>query len=275
MHGTDAQDAHGYSRTDEQAVKCYLAADEACINWADEALGKKVTKGQSLPITHSLQGHPTSGRNWMHLIDKILIDEMGFKTTTHNRCIQVRGEGDNLALLLRQVDDMLMGTDGIEMAKEMSDKTGKHTKFDHEEDLPMPFLGLAHDYNGVDIEQYSDCIHKSSKSHIERLLKTHGWEKESPKLELETDAPKRPIAPISPDCLHSICKAKGPVEGTIEHQILEKDEGFSCRTSLGELMFSCVTSRPDIGCAISTLSEFASAPSKEHCKHLKGAAKYL
>ena len=63
---------------------------------------------------------------------------------------------------------MLIGTTDMEIAKAISDEIGKHVKFDHETDIPMTFLGLVEDYNGVDIEQYSDCIHISSKSYIER-----------------------------------------------------------------------------------------------------------
>ena len=34
-------------------------------------------------------------------------------------------------------------------------------------------MGLAKDYNGVDVEQYSDCVCVSAQAYIERLLKTH------------------------------------------------------------------------------------------------------
>ena len=84
-----------------------------------------------------------------------------------------------MILLLRQVDDMLVGTTSEEIAKKLSDEIGRLVKFDFEEGVPMKFLGLVKDCNGIDIEQHSDCIHISSKSCTERLLRTHGWEKET------------------------------------------------------------------------------------------------
>ena len=101
IFGADATDAHAHSQVDANAIKCYLAADNACINWAEKVSGKKAKKGQVLPIIHSLQGHPTSGRNWMHLIDKILIEKMGFRTTTHDGCVYIRGKGKDLTMVLR------------------------------------------------------------------------------------------------------------------------------------------------------------------------------
>ena len=46
----------------------------------------------------------------MKLTDDVLVNKLGFKTTTHDRCIHTKGEGDDLILLSRQVDDMLVGT---------------------------------------------------------------------------------------------------------------------------------------------------------------------
>ena len=51
-----------------------------------------------LPIKNSLQGIPQSGRNWMHMIDKVLIQKLGLTTTTHDQCINKRGSGDNASI---------------------------------------------------------------------------------------------------------------------------------------------------------------------------------
>ena len=65
----------------------------------------------------------------------------------------------------------------------------------------------------------------------------------------------KPITPLSRDCLTSIYEEQGPKEGTVEHVIMEKKQGFNYRTLLGELMYSYVTSRLDIGYTITTLSK--------------------
>ena len=38
-----------------------------------------------LPVNHTLQGHPESGKMWINMIDNILINQLGFRTTTHDR----------------------------------------------------------------------------------------------------------------------------------------------------------------------------------------------
>ena len=110
----------------------------------------------------------------MKLTDDVLIDKLGFTTTTHDRCIHTEGEGNDLILLLRQVDDMLAGTTSGDTAEKSADDMGRLVKFDFEEGIPMKFLGLVEDHNGIDVEQHSDCIHISSKSHIKQLPRTHG-----------------------------------------------------------------------------------------------------
>ena len=118
----------------------------------------------------------------------------------------------------------------------------------------------------------------SSRAHIKRLLKIHGWEEEStndppPCKEGETDGHLH--APLPADCLSKIFKEEGPKEGTIEHAILEKKQGFEYRVVLGELMYAMCTGRPDICYAITTMSKFSSSPSEYHYKLLKDIARYL
>ena len=59
-------------------------------------------------------------------------------------------------------------------------------------------------------------------------------------------------------------KEVGPLEGSVDHTILEKNNGFGYRTLLGELMYAYITYRPDIGYAITSLSKFSTRPSAVH-----------
>ena len=45
----------------------------------------EISKIQVLPVYHALQGHPESGKMWIKLINNIIINELGFHTTTHDR----------------------------------------------------------------------------------------------------------------------------------------------------------------------------------------------
>ena len=60
----------------------HLTIDDAYYEWYKEKTGKSLNRRYVLPMLHSLQGHPESGKMWMKLIDRILIKDLGFVTTT-------------------------------------------------------------------------------------------------------------------------------------------------------------------------------------------------
>ena len=277
VYGADVIDAYAHAAA--TGIKTCLTCDDAHREWACKALGKEVPKGHVMEVLHSSQGHPLSGEQWMQMIDDILVNKLGFTTTTHDRCIykQITKSGETI-FLLRQVDDILIATNNQAIAESITKRTGEHVKFKHEQELPITFMGIVEDYNGCDVSQFKDSILLSSKSYIERMLKTHGWERESPNAKPtckdgETDG--HLVSPLPADCLSKLFNEIGPEEGTIEHAILEKKQGFEYRVLLGELMYSMATSRPDIAYAATTMSKFSSNPSEYHYKLLKGVAKYL
>ena len=130
-----------------------------------------------------------------------------------------------MILLICQVDDICTACLNEELAKDITNQIGEKVKFQHEESLPITFLGLVRDYTGVDIQQYSTAISISAEGYIERLLKTHGWDKPSSK-ESDSEHSTKPIAPLPTDCLQSIYQEQGPREGTIQHTVLEKKHKF-------------------------------------------------
>ena len=188
-----------------------------------------------------------------------------------------------MILVLRQVDDFLIGCDNEDIARKLTDKIGKKIQFKLEEEkgtLPITYLGLVEDYNGVDIEQTSRKIKMSAKTYLQRFLQTHGWDTASDGEIQDTsfkDCMKssRPISPLPPDCVDQLFKQTGPKEGSPEALILEKKSGFVYRTVLGEVMYAYITARPDIGYSVTTLSKFSSDPSAYHYKQLRHVAKYL
>jgi len=65
------------------------------------------------------------------------------------------------------------------------------------------------------------------------------------------------------------------VENTRKHKALEVEQGFRCRSVLGEILFACALCRPNIGHAATTLAKFSATPTALHCKSLKHLAVYL
>ena len=55
-------------------------------------------------------------RLWQEFIDAILVDEMGFTQTTHEKCIYHANINGNKILILRQVDDISIASPNKETA---------------------------------------------------------------------------------------------------------------------------------------------------------------
>ena len=66
---------------------------------------------------------------WMHFIDNILIKEMGFKTTTHDRCIYRTVRDGEVIYLLRMVDDCLLMCKDEKTAKDVFNIIGTKMSF--------------------------------------------------------------------------------------------------------------------------------------------------
>ena len=116
-----------------------------------------------MEVLHSLQGCPLSGKQWMKMIDKISIDDLGFSTNTHDGCIHKRSDLEGTIFILRQADDFPIETTDQAVAKGITRRIGERVKFQHEENLPITFLGLVEDHNGADIRQFNDSILVSAK----------------------------------------------------------------------------------------------------------------
>ena len=104
-------------------------------------------------------------------------------------------------------------------------------KFQHEQNLPTAFFCLVDDCNGVNVKQFNDSILMSSKDHMKQMLKTHGWDKESPdclKPCKDGETKGHQVSSMPADCLSQMHKEEGCKEGTVDHMILEKKMGFQC-----------------------------------------------
>ena len=93
----------------------------------------------------------------MRFIDNIIVNEMGFRSTTHDRCVYLKiMENGEPVYMLRQVDDFLIACKNEKIAKDIVNTIGVKMQFDSERDqniVPMEFLSVVNDYNGVEIKQ--------------------------------------------------------------------------------------------------------------------------
>ena len=85
VHGADVQDACAHDEACE--IETHMQADDARVEWAWEVPGKDIKRGSVMEVLHSFQEHRLSGKQWMKMIDNVLIDDLGFSATTHDQCI--------------------------------------------------------------------------------------------------------------------------------------------------------------------------------------------
>ena len=187
-----------------------------------------------LPVYHALQGHPESGKQWMHLIDNILLKKMGFHTTTHDRCIYRRVLKDgSVQLLLRQVDDFLLACNSKKVAEQIFQDIKNAIRFPSEVRdgiVPFEFLGVVKDYNGVDIKQTKDYIEMLCYNYLRRLLKSHGWDTDSSKM-LPSEVVLKPESIVSSDNVDASNKCNRESVDDVDDFREENNFSQSCASS--------------------------------------------
>ena len=92
----------------------------------------------------------------MKMIDNILITELGFRTTTHDRCIYLQERDGEIQLLLRQVDNFVLRTTRKKATRDLFNNIG----------IKIHSVGVVKDYNRFNIRQTPDYIKMLSKSYI-------------------------------------------------------------------------------------------------------------
>ena len=268
---TIADTSHAFQQSPAPAVPRYMEIDESYRDWYRNKYGTDIDPSRYvIPLECSLQGDPSAGFMWESHINKILIDELGFKNTTHERNLY-RGVIDGQDIIVcRQVDDFACAAVDPRTAEKLialiNDRVTTESK-----GMGTVVARKGHHimYNSIDLYQTRDYVKVACDTYIDRLLQTHGWS-ESANDEDASDA-----SPITDDVAKTLYDVKGPVEESPEFRELRDKVGFSYRQLLGELMFAYVVARPDIGFAVCFLVRFSACPHEKHYDALKCVAKYL
>ena len=207
----------------------------------------------------------------MHFIDNITINQICFKTTTHDRCIYIKIIDGELIYLLRMVDDCIISCKNEKTSRNIFNIIGEKMKFQSEKEkgiIPFKFLEFVNNYNGFDIKQTSHYIEMFFQNYILCLCKSHcvKLNKDLNKVQpineqFSMGYESKRIVPIPSDSIEQMYKESSPKKNTTYHKLLEEKTGFSHCTLLGEVMYAYITCRPDIGYAVTTLSKFSCAPS--------------
>ena len=268
---TVADVSNAYQQSPGPKVPCFLQIDEAYQDWYRAKFGKSIDpRTHVIPMINAFQGHPAAGRLWSEMIDGILIKELGFKNTTHERNLY-RGTIDGKdCLVCRQVDDLAVSSADPATSEKLIAAIGERVTIESGGlGTLIPRKGYHSRYNGIDLYQTRDYVKISCDTYIDRLLQTYGWSS------VADDSGYKDSAPISDDMVKKLSLLVGPEEGTAEHKQQVKDAGFAYRQLLGALMYAYVVCRADIGYAICFLARFAAKPHAQHYEALANVAKYL
>ena len=103
----------------------------------------------------------------------MLVDEFDFQTCIHEPCLYYKTDEDNnLMLIVRQVDDILLCHKSTEECDKMANKLQKKLTF------PLNFLGTVQKFNGVDVDQTKHFNDIHCWTFIDKVVTHHQWENE-------------------------------------------------------------------------------------------------
>ena len=268
---TIADTSNAFQQSPPPAIPRFMEINEAYCEWHRKKYGKDIDPREYvIPVQRALQGDPSAGFQWETYINKILLEELGFKNTTHERNLY-RGLVDGKDIIVcRQVDDFAVACEDPATAESfiqfINAKVTTESKGMGE---ALQIRGNRCAYNGIDLYQTRDYVKVACDTYIDCLLQTHNWDA-ADLLEQHRD-----ISPIVDDLAKTLYDLKGPDEDSDKHRDLRDKMGFSYRQLLGELMYAYVVARPDIGFAVCLLARFSANPHEKHYRALEGVAKYL
>jgi hypothetical protein len=256
--GADAGNA--FAEAPPPVLPFYMAIDDQYRTWWTKKLGNPpIPEGYVLPVQHALQGHPEAPRLWEKHIVAIL-EKMGFKSTTHERCVYQTTVNGEKVLFLRQVDDFAVACRDTAISREIIRKVGAQLQ------VPLNDLGILRKFNGVDVLQTQDYSKISCETFITKVLKHHGWE--------ETTTQHNPI-PMRNDTTYQAQIEMATTPATPEEQQQLHKENFNYRQAIGEAIYAMTVARPDIAYAVIKLSQYSANPAKIHYQAVRHLFKYL
>jgi hypothetical protein len=240
----------------------YMFIDDQFRDWWENCLGRDpIPRGHVLKVNKALQGHPEAPRLWHKHIDKIMTKELEFQATTHETCLYHKHIGNDLVLVLRQVDDFAIASTNPEHCKNTIQEIESRMQ------NPLNDLGTIKRFNGIDILQARDFVKISCETYIDKIVSHHGWQNET--------ASNQPVPMrADSDSLRKLELSKGP-EDPAEAQALETEMGFSYRQAIGELIFAMTVGRIDVSYPIIKLSQYSAQPSKAQYQAVKQIFVYL
>ncbi|KAI2502314.1 hypothetical protein MHU86_12118 [Fragilaria crotonensis] len=261
--GADAGNAFAEAPPPEEPF--FMKIDDQYMEWWIEHLGNDpIPPGFVLPVNHALQGHPEASRLWETHIHGIIVDKLHFTpTSTHEKCLYSKRDpdGNNLQMILRQVDDFSVSADSQDQCQQTIATIGSYLQ------VPLNDLGIIRKFNGVNVLQTRWYIKISCEDYILKILLHHNWQ--------DLKASNLPI-PMRQDCKYQreLELAIRPDSPHAQQQV-QNQAGFSYRMTIGELIYALVVARVDISFSIIKLSQYSASPASIHYQAVRHVFAFL
>ncbi|KAJ1588354.1 hypothetical protein NDA12_006582 [Ustilago hordei] len=205
--------------------------------------GAKVPKGKAYRVIKGLYGLKQSGREWNMEFDKFL-RRSNFHRLDCAPCIYTRGEGDNFAIVVIYVDNMLIIAPTLETVRRIKEEIGQRWRMEDGGNVSH-FLGIK-----ITRDQEAKTMDLEQTSYVKQLLDEH-----LDKRRRKSSVPLQDI-PV-PETAASIAECK-------EYPQI-----------VGKLLWLSNGTRPDISQAVGVLARYMTQPSREHYNAAQKVLQYL
>ncbi|CAI5972357.1 unnamed protein product [Closterium sp. NIES-65] len=204
--------------------------------------------GRVCKLKKSIYGLKQAPRCWYQKLAAVL-EEMGFRTSSCDESLFLKGEGEKLVLFLVYVDDILLFSSSIKEIQKVQQQLMENFKCKN--------LGEVKYYLGMHVER--DLDHRWLKLHQEKFIKELGE-----KYGIENE---RKVATSLP--------AEFKLVKAAEDEGVEAEEQQQFQSLVGSLLYAAVHTRPDISFSVGQLARVVQNPSEEQVDAAERMVKYL
>ncbi|CAI7816117.1 unnamed protein product [Closterium sp. NIES-53] len=204
--------------------------------------------GRVCKLKKSIYGLKQAPRRWYQKLAAVL-EEMGFRTSSCDESLFLKGEGEKLVLFLVYVDDILLFSSSMKEIQKMQQQLMKNIK--------CKTLGEVKYYLRMHVER--DLDHRWLKLHQEKFIKELGE-----KYGIENE--RKVATPLPAE--FNLVKAA-------EDEGVEAEEQQQFQSFVGSLLYAAVYTRPDISFSVGQLARVVQNPSEEQVDAAERVVKYL
>ncbi|CAI5960026.1 unnamed protein product [Closterium sp. NIES-65] len=204
--------------------------------------------GTVCKLKKSIYGLKQAPRCWYQKLAAVL-EEMGFRTSSCDESLFLKGEGEKLVLFLVYVDDILLFSSSMKEIQKVQQQLMENFKCKN--------LGEVKYYLGMHVER--DLDHRWLKLHQEKFIKELGE-----KYGIENE---RKVATPLP--------AEFKLVKAAEDEGVEAEEQQQFQSLVGSLLYAAVHTRPDISFSVGQLARVVQNPSEEQVDAAERVVKYL